>query len=100
MHTLHDAVAPAFLGGMPGGVELLVILLVAVVLFGIPVLLLLGGGGYLLARGATEDERIAELESEVEALRDQLSESDRDPAERDGTGRGDDTDENDGDGER
>lgn len=95
MYTLHDAAAPAFLGGMPGGVELLVILLVAVVLFGIPVLLLLGGGGYLLARGATEDERIAELESEVEALRDQLSESDRDA-----TDRGDAAAERDGGGER
>ncbi|WP_435098041.1 preprotein translocase subunit TatA [Halarchaeum sp. P4] len=74
MHALREAAVPAFMG-IPGGMELFVILLVAIVLFGIPVILLLGGGGYLLARESEKDDRIEELEREVEHLRDQVEES-------------------------
>ncbi|MFB6132771.1 MAG: preprotein translocase subunit TatA [Halanaeroarchaeum sp.] len=61
--------------GMPGGVELLVILFIFAVLFGIPitVLLLLG---YRFTQRASEDpetdERIEELEADVSALKERL----------------------------
>ncbi|GAA0292464.1 hypothetical protein [Halarchaeum salinum] len=67
--------APAFVG-LPGGMELLVILLLAVCVFGIPTLLLLGGGGYLFARSSRRDERLKELEREVDTLRERVDESD------------------------
>lgn len=50
---------------IPGGVELLVILLVLVVLFGVPLVLL--GGGYLLFRRRRE-ARLAELEARIDEL--------------------------------
>lgn len=58
--------------GVPGGLELLVILLVFVLLFGIPLTILLVLG-YKLTRqtGKTSEteERIEELEAEVSALK-------------------------------
>jgi sec-independent protein translocase protein TatA len=63
--------------GIPGGPELLIILLVFVVLIGLPALLLLGGGAYLLSRRDGDrpspselQSRIDELETEVERLRE------------------------------
>jgi sec-independent protein translocase protein TatA len=60
--------------GVPGGPELLVILLVLLLLFGIP-LVLLGVGGFVYLRANTDDdteERIAELEGEIETLKSEL----------------------------
>ncbi|GGN14510.1 preprotein translocase subunit TatA [Halarchaeum nitratireducens] len=92
MNALHALAppAPAFLGGFPGGIELLVILLIAACVFGIPTLLLLGGGGYLFARSSRRDERLEELEREVDALRDRVGDDEddgRDRAEDDGSDR-------------
>jgi len=89
MNALHALAppAPAFLGGLPGGIELLVILLIAACVFGIPTLLLLGGGGYLFARSSRRDERLEELEREVDTLRDRVGDDD----EGDGHGRATDT---------
>jgi len=49
---------------MPGGVELLVILLIFLILVGVPVVLILGVLYFLRRRG-----RVKELEAEVEELR-------------------------------
>ncbi|ELZ43776.1 sec-independent protein translocase component TatA [Halorubrum californiense DSM 19288] len=77
---------PAF-GGVPGGPELVIILIIAVILFGVPLVLVAGAVIYLTTRsdgaaaegGAagsenseTDAERIAELEAEVERLREQV----------------------------
>jgi sec-independent protein translocase protein TatA len=57
--------------GVPGGPELLIILLV-LLLLGVPVVAV-AAAGVLLFRGRSDrDERIAELEAEVERLRDRL----------------------------
>ncbi|MFB6069772.1 MAG: preprotein translocase subunit TatA [Halanaeroarchaeum sp.] len=61
--------------GVPGGMELAVILLIFVLLFGVPLTLLLVLGYRFTARKADEretEERIDELESEVETLRNRL----------------------------
>ncbi|GGL70748.1 hypothetical protein [Halocalculus aciditolerans] len=90
-----SALAPAF-AGLPGGVELFVILLIAVIMFGIPALVVLVGGGYLLTRSASQggdgeaderedDDRIAELEAKVDDLQAEL-EAERESGERE-TGR-------------
>lgn len=67
-------VALAFVG-MPGGVELLVILLMFVLLFGIPITVLLVLG-YKFTQRASEDpgtdEKIEELEAEVSALKERI----------------------------
>jgi sec-independent protein translocase protein TatA len=60
-------VALPLFGPIPGGPELLVILLVAVVLFGVPLVLLLGVLGYLRT-GESSEERIAELERRIGEL--------------------------------
>lgn len=67
-------VALAFVG-MPGGVELLVILLIFVLLFGIPITILLVLGFKFTQRASEEpatDERIEELEADVSALKERL----------------------------
>jgi len=77
---------PAF-GGVPGGPELVIVLIVAVLLFGVPLVLVAGAVLYLTTRSdddAVDDgasgagsrepdaERIAELEAEVERLREKV----------------------------
>ncbi len=61
-------------GPVPGGAELLILLLVAVLMFGLP-LALLGGGFFLYRRsksdGAANDELRA-LRREVELLREEI----------------------------
>lgn len=60
--------------GVPGGVELLVILLVALVVFGLPVVLL--GGGFLLYRRSKPEQPAGEefeaLRTEVQQLREEV----------------------------
>jgi sec-independent protein translocase protein TatA len=78
------SLVPAF-GGIPVGPELLIILIVAALLFGVPVVLVAGAVLYLATRSEDEtanaetadsetadDDRIAELEAEVERLREQV----------------------------
>lgn len=78
---------------VPGPPELLVILLIAVILFGVPLALVLAGAWVWMARKEPDPERVRELESEVEQLREEiarLQDSERDApggGERDG-GRG------------
>jgi len=67
--------------GVPGGVELLVILLVMLVLLGLPLFLLaVGGLGFWkLSRGdgdGRDDETVEELRRRVDDLEAQLSEAD------------------------
>jgi len=60
-------------GPVPGGLEMAVILLVAIVVFGLPLVLL--GGGFLLYRDSKSDgdaEELAALRREVEALREEI----------------------------
>jgi sec-independent protein translocase protein TatA len=65
--------------GIPGGPELLVILLIMVILFGIP-LVLLGIGGFVYLRSNADgddgdedtQERIARLEGEIDQLKADL----------------------------
>jgi hypothetical protein len=73
--SLLDTFVPAF-PGIPGGVELLVILLITIVVFGIPFVLLLGAvflGWNVLGsrreRVGKLEERVAELERELERER-------------------------------
>ena len=60
--------------GVPGGLELLVIALMAVIVFGVPVLLV---GGYYLYRQSRSDrpagEEIESLRREVERLREEIN---------------------------
>ena len=60
--------------GVPGGVELLIILLVALVVFGLPIVLI--GGGLYLYRQTQSDrpasEEIEALREEVERLREDV----------------------------
>ncbi|RLM76421.1 preprotein translocase subunit TatA [Halorubrum sp. Atlit-26R] len=72
------SLVPAF-GGVPGGPELLILLVIAVLLFGVPLVLVGGAVLYLTTRSedetaaeTTDDDRIAELEAEVERLREQV----------------------------
>lgn len=63
--------------GVPGGIELLVVLFIVFLLFGVPLTLLVVLG-YKHLKNATdleEAERLDELESEVAALRDQLDDT-------------------------
>jgi sec-independent protein translocase protein TatA len=81
------SLVPAF-GGVPVGPELLIILIVAVLLFGVPLVLVAGAVLFFALRSDDEDERddrpdadrIAELEAEVERLREQVGD------EQDGRG--------------
>ena len=72
------AFVPAVIG-IPGGVELIVILLIFVLLFGVPLTLLVVLGYTVLSdsgeSGVSED-RLEELESEVELLRERIEETD------------------------
>jgi sec-independent protein translocase protein TatA len=74
---LPDVLVPAF-PGIPGGPELLIILLIMVVLFGLPLVLIVGavflGWNVLGSRG----ERVEELESRVEELERELERERRD----------------------
>jgi sec-independent protein translocase protein TatA len=78
------SLVPAF-GGVPGGPELIIIMVIAVVLFGVPLVLVAAAVLYLATRDEDEtataetatgetadDDRIAELEAEVERLREQV----------------------------
>lgn len=61
-------------GPVPGGLELAVIFLVALVMFGLPIVLL-GGGLYLYRTtqsDAPADEEIRALRREVEQLREEI----------------------------
>ena len=74
---------PAF-GGVPGGPELLIILLISVLIFGVPLVVIAGAVVFLTLRsddGEADADRIAELEAEVERLREQV---DDEPEEADG----------------
>lgn len=72
-----SSLLPAFVGGMPGGMELLIIFFIMALLFGVPVVLALFLG-YRYVRGQAaeteKEERIAELESELSELREQVDE--------------------------
>jgi len=60
---------------IPGGPELIVILLVSILIFGIPLLLIvIVGALYFRAEGGDEDvaERVAELEAEIATLRKEI----------------------------
>ncbi|MFW6003104.1 MAG: preprotein translocase subunit TatA [Halanaeroarchaeum sp.] len=68
------SVIPAVVG-LPGGLELVVILFVFVLLFGIPLTILLFLGYRLTDRvgeSAVSEDRLEELESEVENLKQRL----------------------------
>ena len=74
--------------GVPGGPELLVILLILLLLFGLPILLL-GVGGFLYLRSNADDEtkeRIAEFESKIDELKSDLDTEDEEPVAADGPG--------------
>ncbi|PSQ50102.1 preprotein translocase subunit TatA [Halobacteriales archaeon SW_6_65_15] len=61
-------------GPVPGGMEIMVILLVALLLFGLPVILI-GGGLYLYHQSRSDrpaDEEIAALREEVQHLREDV----------------------------
>lgn len=63
--------------GLPGGPELLVLLLLLLFLFGVPLVLLAGGIlGYRKFSGS--DDRVAELERRVEELERELEAERRD----------------------
>jgi len=67
---------PAF-GGVPGGPELLILLIIFVLLFGVPVAVIAGVLLVLKLRSdgdGSEADRIAELEAEVERLREKVDE--------------------------
>jgi sec-independent protein translocase protein TatA len=77
---------PAF-GGVPAGPELLIILVILVLLFGVPLVVIAGAVVFLKLRSDGEEvdaDRIAELEAEVERLREKV---DDEPGERDGDDR-------------
>lgn len=70
------SLVPAFVGGMPGGVEVFVVFLIAFLLFGVPVALaVLLGYRYVTGQqqNRATDERIDDLESEIETLREQVA---------------------------
>ena len=71
--------------GLPGGPELLIVLLVMVLVLGIPTLLVAAAAFFGLRHvrgGDTREERVAELEREVRELRARV----RDDAASDGRG--------------
>jgi sec-independent protein translocase protein TatA len=87
------SLVPAF-GGVPGGPELVIIMVIAVVLFGVPLVLVAAAVLYLATRSDDEattaeaataetadDDRIAELEAEVERLREQVGDEADGPEE-------------------
>ncbi|WP_415380945.1 hypothetical protein [Halosimplex sp. TS25] len=58
--------------GIPGGIELLVILLMGLVMFGLPVLLVVVLGTVWLRSRDDYDDRIRELETEIARLQAQV----------------------------
>ena len=77
---------PAF-GGVPAGPELVIILMIAVLLFGVPIVVIAGVVLFLKLRSDGDEadtDRIAELEAEVERLREKV---DDEPNERDSDDR-------------
>ena len=62
--------------GIPGGPELLIILLVLLVVFGLPLLVAAGAAVWLYRRrdDGDLDERVRELEGEIAELRRELEE--------------------------
>ncbi|WP_435095395.1 preprotein translocase subunit TatA [Halorubrum sp. N11] len=80
---------PAF-GGVPGGPELVIILLIAVLLFGVPLVLIAGAVLFLRQRSdgdEAEADRIADLEAEVERLREKVDDESDEGDEADGDDR-------------
>jgi sec-independent protein translocase protein TatA len=78
--------APAF-GGVPAGPELVIILIILVLLFGVPIALIAAGVVFLKLRSdddGADADRIAELEAEVERLREQVGDESNGRDERDG----------------
>ncbi|WP_142855941.1 preprotein translocase subunit TatA [Salinigranum halophilum] len=75
--------------GVPGGPELLVVLLLAVALFGVPVVVAVLGWRHLRGSGRVDEleARVRELESELEDVDDERTEHGRPD---DGGGRGTD----------
>ncbi|WP_144799753.1 preprotein translocase subunit TatA [Halorubrum depositum] len=76
---------PAF-GGIPAGPELVIILIILVLLFGVPIVLIAGAVLFVKLRSDGEEadaDRIAELEAEVERLRDKVDDESDEKAERD-----------------
>ena len=64
---------PVF-GPVPGGLEMIVVLLVMVLMFGLP-LALLGGGFFLYRRSKSDDvgdDELRALRREVERLREEV----------------------------
>ena len=62
-------------GPVPGGLEMIVILLIAVLMFGLP-LALLGGGFFLYRRSKSDgvgDDELRALRHEVELLREEIN---------------------------
>ncbi len=69
-----SSLAPAFVGGVPGGPEVIVLLMIAV-LFGIPLVAVLVIAYFLVTRsGSSADDRVAELEREVAVLEREVEE--------------------------
>ena len=64
--------------GIPGGMELIIIFIIAILLFGVPIVLV--AGGLYLYRQTQSDrpttEEIASLRREVERLRDEIDQLD------------------------
>ena len=74
-------------GGVPGGPELLVLLVILVLLFGVPLVVIAGVVVFFKLRsddGEGDADRVAELEAEVERLREKVDDEER---ERDGDDR-------------
>ncbi|VTT87133.1 hypothetical protein DM2_3171 [Halorubrum sp. DM2] len=62
-------------GGVPGGPELLILLVVFALLFGVPLVVIAGVVVFLKLRADGEEvdtDRVAELEAEVERLREKV----------------------------
>lgn len=68
------SIPPLLFAGIPGGIELVVVLFVFFVLFGVPAtLLLVLGFRHVTDQARSErEDRLAELEAEVSELRDRL----------------------------
>ncbi|ACM55915.1 protein translocase TatA [Halorubrum lacusprofundi] len=77
---------PAF-GGVPAGPELVIILMILVLLFGVPTVVIAGVVLFLKLRSDGEEadtDRIAELEAEVERLREKVDDERYEKDESDG----------------
>jgi len=80
---------PAF-GGIPAGPEIVIILLIAVLLFGVPLVVIAGVVLFLKLRSDGDEadtDRIAELEAEVERLREKVDDEPHEDDDRDGDNR-------------